>query len=139
PDIAKALEMVKQVEPPKPPKNGARVYSEADLTPEMVQKIRSIYNHTEGRYWSTIEPQYHSQYAEAIKRDFMKIRIINEQVPNITKVESIVVSDKLYLENGRGAEEYRVIVNGNQIWDVTVGFTGKEFVASLACFKGFIK
>jgi hypothetical protein len=36
----------------------------------------------------------------------------------------VVVSEELFYENGIGTRRYRIIVNGNQLWDVGVGYRG---------------
>jgi hypothetical protein len=38
--------------------------------------------------------------------------------------ETVVVSKNLHYENTGGVERYRIVVNGNQLWDVGVIYRG---------------
>ncbi|SHH36192.1 Copper amine oxidase N-terminal domain-containing protein, partial [Thermosyntropha lipolytica DSM 11003] len=138
PDIAKALEMVKQVEPPKPPKNGARVYSEADLTPQMIQKIKDIHNSGLGSDWNETDPRTFDKYAEAVRRDFLKYAREGYGDPPNLKAETIVISPKLDYGPSSGWRMFRVVVDGNLVFDVKAGFDG-EYGIRWVCFIGYLE
>jgi len=132
PDIEKIRKLIGDISP------GVKIVSEKDLTPEAIQTIRNIKQLNPDEKWASIELKYHEEYKKAIQRDFLNVMVVRPDIEPITKIDSIVVSDKLFYENNRGKENYRVIVNGNQIWDVFVIFTGKDYEAFTAVYLGTI-
>lgn len=131
PDISQILALINKKA------QSLKITSESDLTPEVIQKIRETEKIVSIAKWTAIEPKYHARYVEAIKRDFEKAAIIPPEGQPI-QVKSIVISDKLFYSDGKGWKVYRVIVNGNEIWDVNVIFTGKDFEAFVAWKIGTI-
>lgn len=132
PDIEKIRKLIGDISP------GVKIVSEKDLTPEAIQTIRNIKQLNPDEKWASIEPKYHEEYKKAIQRDFLNVMVVRPDIEPITKIDSIVVSDKLFYQEDRGGRTYRVIINGNQIWDVIVIFTGKQREAVSAVYLGTI-
>ena len=88
----------------------------------MIQTIRAKQAIKADENWTAIEDKYHQEYVKAIQ----------EKLKDITYdgAETVVVSKDMYYLNTRGKERYRIIVNGNELWDVGVGFNGESFIAT---------
>jgi len=102
------------------------ITSESQLTDEVVEKIKSIktpsngyhvIGEKEGEKWTKPPREdINKAFKDAVKREFA-----NEK--------SVVISDKLYYEieyKYFTARYYRIIVNGNELYDVEVIYTDKD-------------
>jgi len=86
------------------------------LTPELIQTIKDKQAPADKYYWTSIEDKYFQQYLNAIQKDLKNI--------TYDGAETVVISKTLFYKNDGGTKYFRVIVNGNQLWDVGVGYQG---------------
>lgn len=107
---------------PNQPAPSTGITNVNQLTPELIQTIRAKQAIKADENWTAIEDKYHQEYVKAIQ----------EKLKDITYdgAETVVVSKDMYYLNTRGKERYRIIVNGNELWDVGVGFNGESFIAT---------
>jgi hypothetical protein len=88
----------------------------SQLTPALVETIKMKREPAESYYWSSTNNSNYQEHVKAIQKSLKEI--------TYTGAETVVVSEELFYENGIGTRRYRIIVNGNQLWDVGVGYRG---------------
>jgi hypothetical protein len=89
----------------------------SQLTPALVETIKMKREPAESYYWSSTNNSNYQEHVKAIQKSLKEI--------TYTGAETVVVSEELFYENGIGTRRYRIVVNGNELWDVGVGFNGK--------------
>jgi hypothetical protein len=82
----------------------------SQLTPALVETIKMKREPAESYYWSSTNNSNYQEHVKAIQKSLKEI--------TYTGAETVVVSEELFYENGIGTRRYRIIVNGNQLWDV---------------------
>jgi hypothetical protein len=93
----------------------------SQLTPALIETIKAKQEiHYDSpqypEYWAVPEDKHYQEHVKAIERDLKEI--------TYKGAETVVVSKNLHYENTGGVERYRIVVNGNQLWDVGVIYRG---------------
>ncbi len=88
----------------------------SQLTPALVETIKMKREPAESYYWSSTNNSNYQEHVKAIQKSLKEI--------TYTGAETVVVSKNLHYENTGGVERYRIVVNGNQLWDVRVIYRG---------------
>jgi hypothetical protein len=88
----------------------------SQLTPALVETIKMKREPAESYYWSSTNNSNYQEHVKAIQKSLKEI--------TYTGAETVVVSEELFYENGIGTRRYRIIVDGNQLWDVGVIYRG---------------
>jgi hypothetical protein len=93
----------------------------SQLTPALVETIKVQQELQYTRRWTIPEDKYYSEHVKAIERDL--------KYATYEGAETVVVSKDLFYVDDDNDKRYRIIVNGNELWDIGVGHNGKTWIA----------
>lgn len=107
---------------PELPAQPTNITNVNQLTPELIQTIKTKQVLKYDQSWTTPNDKYNQEYVAAIQKDLKLI--------TYDGADTVVISKDMYYVSPRGDKYYRIIVNGNQLWDVGVGFNGESRFAT---------
>jgi hypothetical protein len=99
----------------------------SQLTPELIEYIINKPGESEYKRvfddatWGNPDERYYPEHIKAIERGL--------KFATYEGAETVIVSKDLYYVDDRGGMHYRIIVNGRELWDISVGHNGKTWIA----------